>query len=90
MDHIVTVGEAVTAFAPWMEPTDAELDALAAEAPVIDAGVELLDVQIAQLDRPANELDTRRLRRARRNLLFAHVRVAAARTRQAEQVGGAA
>ncbi|MFF9802629.1 DUF6284 family protein, partial [Streptomyces rochei] len=33
MNHIVTVQEAVTAFAPWMEPTDAELDAIELEMP---------------------------------------------------------
>ena len=71
MEHIVTVQEAVTAFAPWLEPTNAELDAIEAETPVIDAEVELLDVQIMTLDRPVSEMDTARARRALRRVLDA-------------------
>ncbi|MDX3548801.1 DUF6284 family protein [Streptomyces europaeiscabiei] len=69
MEHIVTVQDAVTAFAPFMEPTDAELDAIEVEAPLIDAELELLDVQISLLDQPVTALDGRRLRRARRKVL---------------------
>ncbi|MER7656497.1 DUF6284 family protein [Streptomyces albidoflavus] len=72
MEHIVTLADAVTAFEPWMEPTDAELAAIEAEAPLLTAEVEELDTVIALMDRPANELDTRRARRA-------HARVLAAR-----------
>ena len=68
MDHIVTVQDAVTAFADFMEPTDAELDAIEREMPVIMAGVELLDAQIITMDRTLTELDVRRIRRARRRL----------------------
>ncbi|KOG30111.1 DUF6284 family protein [Streptomyces resistomycificus] len=71
MRHIVTVQEAVTAFADFMEPTNAELDAIEQEMPVILAGVDLLDAQIITLDRTPNELDTQRIRRARRRLLAA-------------------
>lgn len=71
MEHIVTVQEAVTAFAPWREPTPGELDAIEDEAPVITAEVELLDAQIVTLDRPASELDTFRVRRALRRVLNA-------------------
>ncbi|GGV75527.1 DUF6284 family protein [Streptomyces massasporeus] len=63
MDHIVTVQDAVTAFADFMEPTDAELDAIEREMPVILAGVELLDAQIITMDRTPTELDVRRIRR---------------------------
>ncbi|MGG7614396.1 DUF6284 family protein, partial [Streptomyces sp. ZG43] len=35
MEHIVTLAAAVTAFEPWMEPTDAELAAIEAEAPLL-------------------------------------------------------
>ncbi|MFH8219843.1 DUF6284 family protein [Streptomyces sp. NPDC018057] len=63
MEHIVTVQDAVTAFAPWMEPTDAELDAIEREMPVVLADVELLDAQIVTLDRIPSELDVRRIRR---------------------------
>lgn len=73
MEYIVTVQDTVTAFAPWLEPTDAELDAIDEEMPVISAEVDLLDAQILMLDRTPNEMDTRRLRRA-------HKRVFAART----------
>lgn len=69
MKHIVTVQEAVTAFAPWMEPTDAELDAIEREIPLIVAEVDLLDAQIIALDRTPTELDARRIRRARNRVL---------------------
>ncbi|MGW7079040.1 DUF6284 family protein [Streptomyces sp. NPDC054866] len=84
MDHIVTVQDAVTAFEPWMEPTAAELDAIEHEMPVILADVELLDAQIITLDRTPNELDTRRLRRARRKALAARVTLANAAATAAE------
>ncbi|MFI8094010.1 DUF6284 family protein [Streptomyces sp. NPDC086080] len=73
MSHIVTVQEAVTAFAAFVEPTDAELDAIEREMPVVLADVELLDAQIVTLDRAASELDARRIRRARRRALAAQV-----------------
>ncbi|MFF0014573.1 DUF6284 family protein [Streptomyces sp. NPDC005374] len=69
MDHIVTAQEAVTAFGAFMEPTDAELDAIEREMPLILARVDLLDAQIITLDRTPTELDTRRIRRARRRVL---------------------
>lgn len=71
MNHIVTAEDAVTVFAPECEPTGADLDAIEREMPLITAEVELLDVQITALDRPANELDTRRIRRARNRVLAA-------------------
>ncbi|MHC3391362.1 DUF6284 family protein [Streptomyces lavendulocolor] len=73
MNHIVTVHDAVTAFADFMEPTDAELDAIEREMPVILADVELLDAHIVTLDRTPTELDDRRIRRARRRALAARV-----------------
>ncbi|GAB2813735.1 DUF6284 family protein [Streptomyces daliensis] len=73
MNLIVTVQEAVTAFAPWMEPTAAELDAIEAEWPVTDAEVELLDAQIIAFDRVPNEVDMQRVRRALDQLLTARV-----------------
>ncbi|GGQ12601.1 DUF6284 family protein [Streptomyces roseolilacinus] len=73
MEHIVTVQDAVTAGAPWMEPTAAELDAIDREMPVILADVELLDAHIVTLDRTPSELDERRIRRARRRALAARV-----------------
>ncbi|MFI8792272.1 DUF6284 family protein [Streptomyces sp. NPDC055105] len=75
MKDIVTVQDAVTAFAPFMEPTDAELDAIEQEAPLIDAELELLDVQIALLDRPVTPLGERRLRRAANKVLAARCEV---------------
>ncbi|WP_328932599.1 MULTISPECIES: DUF6284 family protein [unclassified Streptomyces] len=71
MSNIVTVQEAVTAFAPWLEPTDAELNAIEQEMPVITAEVDLLDAQIITLDRTPSELDSQRIRRAWRRLLTA-------------------
>ncbi|MGY5048208.1 DUF6284 family protein [Streptomyces sp. 900105755] len=73
MSTIVTVQDAVTAFADWVEPTDAELDAIEQEMPVILADVDLLDAQIITLDRTPTELDVRRIRRARRRALAARV-----------------
>ncbi|MFF8968630.1 DUF6284 family protein [Streptomyces sp. NPDC014995] len=73
MSHIVTVQDAVTAFADFMEPTNAELDAIEQEMPVILADVDLLDAHIVTLDRTPTELDVRRIRRARRRALAARV-----------------
>ncbi|MFC8808627.1 DUF6284 family protein [Streptomyces anthocyanicus] len=73
MNHIVTVQDVVTAFEPWMEPTDAELDAIEQEMPVILADVDLLDAHIVTLDRTPTEVDARRIRRARRRALAARV-----------------
>ncbi|MFD4953825.1 DUF6284 family protein [Streptomyces sp. NPDC058451] len=73
MDNIVTVQDVVTAFADFMEPTAAELDAIELEMPAILADVDLLDAQIITLDRTPSELDARRIRRARRRALAARV-----------------
>ncbi|RSR96156.1 hypothetical protein EF913_34610 [Streptomyces sp. WAC04189] len=73
MNPIVTVQDAVTAFADFMEPTDAELNAIEQEMPVILADVDLLDAQIITLDRTPTEVDERRIRRARRRALAARV-----------------
>lgn len=73
MNHIVTFQDAVTAFAPYVEPTDAELDAIEQEMPVILADVDLLDAYIVTLDRTPSELDERRIRRARRRALAARM-----------------
>jgi hypothetical protein len=86
MSPIVTVQEAVTAFADWIEPTNAELDAIEQELPAILADVDLLDTQIITLDRVPSELDARRIRRARRKVL-AERRTLANRT---AATGGAA
>ncbi|MEU1193954.1 DUF6284 family protein [Streptomyces sp. NPDC005859] len=89
MNNIVTVKEAVTAFAEWVEPTDAELDAIELESPLILAEVDLLDAQIKTFDHPENEVDTRRIRRARNRVLAAR-RDLANRTNDASTAGGAA
>ncbi|MGW0886299.1 DUF6284 family protein [Streptomyces sp. NPDC002671] len=89
MNHIVTVQDAVTAFADFMEPTAAELDAIEQEMPLILADVDLLDVQIATLDRTPTELDARRIRRARRRVLAERLALAN-RTATASLPGGAA
>ncbi|MFF7042350.1 DUF6284 family protein [Streptomyces massasporeus] len=89
MKTIVTVQDAVTAFADFMEPTDAELDAIEQEMPVILADVDLLDAQIITLDRIPTELDNRRLRRARRRALAARIALANL-TAAATVPGGAA
>ncbi|WP_405778331.1 DUF6284 family protein [Streptomyces sp. NBC_00859] len=76
MKNIVTVQDLVTAFAPFMEPTDAELDAIEDEAQLMAAELELLDVQIALLDRPVSPFDERRLRRAANKVMAARAEVA--------------
>ncbi|MGZ3116062.1 DUF6284 family protein [Streptomyces sp. H62] len=73
MTHVVTYQDAATAFADFMEPTAAELDAIEWEMPVILADVDLLDAHIVTLDRTPTELDERRIRRARRRALAARV-----------------
>ncbi|MEU7278885.1 DUF6284 family protein [Streptomyces sp. NPDC045431] len=89
MDHIVTVQDAVTAFADFMEPTNAELNAIEREMPVILADVDLLDSYIVTLDRTPTELDERRIRRARRRALAARVALVN-RTAGTSLYGGAA
>ncbi|WP_093765630.1 DUF6284 family protein [Streptomyces sp. F-7] len=89
MNPIVTVQDAVTAFADFMEPTDAELDAIEREMPVILADVDLLDAYITTLDRTPTELDNRRIRRARRRALAARLALLN-QTDDASMPGGAA
>ncbi|WP_326605999.1 DUF6284 family protein [Streptomyces sp. NBC_01800] len=87
MNPIVSVLDAVTAFADFMEPTDAELDAIELESPLILAEVDLLDAQIITLDRTPNEVDARRIRRARNRVLAARRDLV---NRTAGATGGAA
>lgn len=89
MEHIVTVQDAVTAFADFKEPTDAELNAIEREMPLILADVDLIDAQIITLDRLPNELDARRIRRAR-NRVLSERRALANRTSGVTLPGGAA
>ncbi|REE61313.1 hypothetical protein BX257_3885 [Streptomyces sp. 3212.3] len=89
MNHVVTLQDAVTAFADFMEPTDAELEAIEREIPVILADVDLLDAQIMTLDRVSTEFDERRIRRARRRALAARVAVIN-QTAATSRSGGAA
>ncbi|MFJ2008828.1 DUF6284 family protein [Streptomyces globisporus] len=70
MKSIAALQAAVTAAAPFDgEPSDAELDAIETESPLILAEVALLDAQIMTIDRTPTELDERRIRRARRRVL---------------------
>ncbi|MET9203701.1 DUF6284 family protein [Streptomyces bacillaris] len=72
MKSIAALQAAVTAAAPFDgEPSDAELDAIEVESPLILADVALLDAQIMTLDRTPTELDQQRIRRARRRVLAA-------------------
>lgn len=89
MSPIVTVQDVVTAFADWIEPTDAELDAIELESPLILAKVDLLDAQIITLDHAPNEVDARRVRRARNKVLAAR-RDLINRTTANGMAGGAA
>ncbi|MGW8994364.1 DUF6284 family protein [Streptomyces zhihengii] len=87
MKPIVARQNLVTAAAPNAGPTAAELDAIDRELPLILAEVDLLDAQITTLDRVPNELDTRRIRRARNRVLAARRELT---NRTAGTVGGAA
>ncbi|WP_217545409.1 DUF6284 family protein [Streptomyces sp. GbtcB6] len=89
MNPIVTVQTAVTEFADWGEPTDADLGAIEQELPLILAEVDLLDAQIITLDRTPTVLDGRRIRRARRRVLAARLELTN-RTASAILPGGAA
>ncbi|MFD3973266.1 DUF6284 family protein [Streptomyces cyaneofuscatus] len=62
--------QAVVTAAPFDgEPSNAELDAIETEMPLILADVVLLDAQIMTIDRTPTELDQQRIRRARRRML---------------------
>ncbi|MEU5981018.1 DUF6284 family protein [Streptomyces sp. NPDC047434] len=71
MKSIAALQAVVTAVPFDGEPSDAELGAIETEMPLILAEVDLLDAQIMTIDRPATELNTRRLRRARNRVLAA-------------------
>ncbi|MCF3166386.1 hypothetical protein IPZ64_05545 [Streptomyces violaceoruber] len=71
MNTIAARHAAVTAAPFDGEPSDAELDAIDRELPVILADVALLDAQIMTIDRIPSELDHQRIRRARRRVLAA-------------------
>ncbi|MFD8344892.1 DUF6284 family protein [[Kitasatospora] papulosa] len=88
MKTIAALQTLVTAESLDIEPSAAELDAIELEMPLIRAEVELLDAQIMTIDRPVNELDARRVRRARNRVLAAR-RDLTNRT-ATEHTGGAA
>ncbi|MCX4800601.1 DUF6284 family protein [Streptomyces sp. NBC_01214] len=69
MKSIAALQNLVTPWSDGLEPSDAELDAIEREMPLILAGVDLLDAEIAVLDRVPSELDEQRIRRARRRML---------------------
>ncbi|MER5413654.1 DUF6284 family protein [Streptomyces virginiae] len=71
MKHIVALQNLVTPWSDGLEPSDAELDAIEQEMPLILARVDLLDAQIMTLDRTSSEVDERRIRRARNRVLAA-------------------
>ncbi|MFG2660352.1 DUF6284 family protein [Streptomyces sp. NPDC048425] len=71
MKLIVAVQEPVTGGLPDTEPSWRDLHAIELERPLINAEMDLLDVQISLLDRPASELGRRRLRRAANKVLAA-------------------
>lgn len=71
MQNIAALQATVTAASLDFEPSAAELDAIEVEMPLIRAEVELLDAQIMTIDRPANELDVRRVRRAHNRVMAA-------------------
>ncbi|OAH11316.1 DUF6284 family protein [Streptomyces jeddahensis] len=76
MKLIVAVQEPVTGDLADAGPSWQDLHAIELERPLIDAEMDLLDVEIALLARPVSELDQRRLRRATNKVLAARVEVA--------------
>ncbi|MFJ7259898.1 DUF6284 family protein [Streptomyces globosus] len=87
MKSIITLPATSEVLAFDGEPSAAELDAIEREMPLIAAEVDLLDVEIMTLDRPATELDERRVRRARNRVLVERRNLT---NRIAVQSGGAA
>lgn len=71
MKSIAALQAIVTATPFDGEPSNAELDAIETEMPLILADVDLLDAQIMTIDRTPTELDHQRIRRARRRVLAA-------------------
>ncbi|WP_033226562.1 DUF6284 family protein [Streptomyces virginiae] len=55
MKSIAALQDLVTPWSDGLEPSDAELDAIEQEMPLILARVDLLDAQIMTIDRPAVE-----------------------------------
>ncbi|MFB7179027.1 DUF6284 family protein [Streptomyces sp. NPDC056257] len=71
MKSIAALQNLVTPWSDGLEPTDAELEAIEIELPLILAERDLLDAQIMTLDRTPTEVDGRRIRRARNRVLAA-------------------
>ncbi|MCP3754909.1 DUF6284 family protein [Streptomyces sp. TBY4] len=71
MKSIAALHNVVTPWADGLEPSDAELDAIEVEMPLILAERDLLDALITLLDRQSSEFDARRIRRARNRVLTA-------------------
>ncbi|MFD8550429.1 DUF6284 family protein [Streptomyces fradiae] len=71
MKSIAALQAVVTAIPFDGEPSNATLEAIEQEMPLILAEVDLLDAQIMTIDRPVTELDARRIRRARNRVLAA-------------------
>ncbi|MDX3535737.1 DUF6284 family protein [Streptomyces sp. MB09-01] len=71
MEFIAALQNLVTPWSDRLEPSDAELEAIEIELPLILAERDLLDAQIMTLDRMPTEVDEQRLRRARRQVLAA-------------------
>ncbi|WP_405530376.1 DUF6284 family protein [Streptomyces avidinii] len=71
MKSIAALQNLVTPWSDALEPSDAELDAIEVELPLILAERDLLDAQIMTIDRIPSEVDKRRIRRARNRVLAA-------------------
>ncbi|MER5727562.1 DUF6284 family protein [Streptomyces sp. NPDC002138] len=89
MKSIAALQSIVTPWSDGLEPSDAELDAIEVELPLILAERDLLDAQIITLDRIPTVVDERRIRRARNRVLAAR-RDLANRTADAMLSGDAA
>ncbi|MFG2341476.1 DUF6284 family protein [Streptomyces yangpuensis] len=71
MESIAALQNRVTPRSDGLEPSDAELEAIEVELPLILAERDLLDAEIMTLDRTPTEVDVQRIRRACRRVLAA-------------------
>ncbi len=71
MKSIAALQDRVTPWSDGLEPSDAELDAIEQELPLILAERDHLDAQIMTIDRTPTEVDERRIRRARNRVMAA-------------------
>ncbi|WP_371592772.1 DUF6284 family protein [Streptomyces virginiae] len=71
MKNIAALQDVVTPWSDGLEPSEAELNEIEPEMPLVLAEVELLDALIVLLHQPPTQIHSRRIRRAHRRVLAA-------------------